>query len=195
MTDVLQNAFSGEADRKVAEKNASDVAKVLGSKIEANKKIVLNDACYPFKIPIHSKQFHCFVFVSNVRCRFAANCRSPKGDVGNSCFFVSVKAPAPHMFAKTRVDELSKKLGVEVYRQPFSSDEEVEGAFVSKRTWELLRKVDFNVVSEFHLSPIQLGVAYSFQSAALCAERALLFRDLITVIFEQACEESTKGKG
>jgi len=148
---------------------------------------VLNEPYCPFKIPIHSKQFYCFVFVSDVGCRFTAECRSARGDVGDSSFFVSVLAPAPEMFAKIRVGGLSKKLGADVYRQPFSSDEEVEGALLSKGTWDLLPKVDFKVVSEFHLSPLQLGVTYSFQSATLCAERARLFRDLITVVFDEAC--------
>lgn len=192
MTDILKKVISQDADLAAAQRNASEVAKLLGSKTAPNKKLVLNESYCPFKIPIHLKQFYCFVFVSDVHCRFTAQCRSPKGQAANSCFFVSVKAPCPRMFAKTLVAGVSKKLGWEVYRQPFSSDEEVEEALLSKRTWELLRKVDFSVVSEFHLSPLQLGVASCFQSAALCAAQALHFRDLITAVFEEAAERSNE---
>lgn len=191
--DVLQKAFGGDADPKVAKKNASEVAKLLGSKVVANKKVVLNESYCPFRIAIQSKQFRCFVFVSDVQCRFTAECLVPRSQVGNACFFVSLKIPAPEMFAKTRVGELSTKLGVDVYRQPFSSDGEVAGALLAKRTWDLLRRVDFNHVSQIRLSPIQLGVSYSFQSVTLCAQNALLFRDLISVVFEEAHEKAMTG--
>lgn len=195
MTDVLQKAFSGDTDRKVAQGNASEVAKLLSSKSAPNTKMVLNESYYPFKIPIHSERFHCFLFVSDAQCRFTAKCHARKGDAGESAFFVSLKNPASHMFAKTRVDEVSKKLGVDVYRQPFLTDNEIEAAILSQGTWDLLRKVDFGAVSQFHLSPFQLGVAYSFHSAAFCAGQALLFRDLVGVVFEEACQRNKQGLG
>ena len=79
-------------------------------------------------------------------------------------------------------------------RSPIRGPKKASPQLDRQRTWELLRKVDFSVFSEFHLSPIQLGAAYSFQSAALCAEQALRCRDLITTVFEEACERNKEGK-
>jgi hypothetical protein len=192
MSDPLKEVLSKDTDHAAAHESANEVAKLLKSKVQSNDRIVVDEPCYPCKVPIHTDEFYCFVSVSDASFRFSAKRRPKKGPVAD--FFVSLKFPSPHMFAKTRATEASTTLGVEVFRQPFCSDEEIALTVLSKRMCELFRKIDFKQVSQFQLSPEQLSVAFSCQSAEVCARQALAFRYLVTAAFQEAYERSKKSK-
>lgn len=183
MTDIFKQLISMETDCQAAFALAQEVAKLLGSKAVSNPQIVLGEECCPFKIPVHTGKFHCFVYVSDSSYRFSAKCRSRRV----SDFFVSLKQPAPSNFAKIRSPAASKALGIEVFRQPFLTDKEIQSRFLSKRMRAILKKVDFEPVSEFHLCPDELGVASALKTPAACVQQVQVFRDIATTAYNEAC--------
>lgn len=190
MGDVLKEIFGKDTDHARARHNADEVAILLRSKVVSNDKFVIGEPFCPFKMSVHTKEFFCLVFMSDVSYRFTANRRPRTHHIGD--FFVSIKFPAPHMGARISVEKVAKKVGVDVFRQPFCPDGYIHKVF-SGRLLALLSKIDFKRISKFQISPVQLGVVGSFVSAEFCAAQALVFRELMTVTIEEAYERNREA--
>src|SRR6266536_1278332 len=131
LNKLLKKAFGEDVDEKVALQNARALADLLESKMVPNKKVILDELYFPYKISAHTNEYYCFVFVSDVSYCFTANRRSRTPCLAD--FFVSLKATAPHMFANVRVPNVSKQLGVDVFRQCFCKGKDITTALSSKR--------------------------------------------------------------
>ena len=187
MASVPKELFGQGIDHKRSRKIAHEVAALLGSKTVSNERIIIGEPYCPFKIPIHTKLFYCFVFISDTSWGFTANRRPKTAFVAD--FFVSLKAPAPHMGARVLVAGVSKRIGTGVFRQPFCPDDVIKTAF-STRLGGVLREIDFSRVSQFHFSPIQMSVIAPLDSPESCKKQAFVFRNLMTVANEEAYERN-----
>jgi hypothetical protein len=192
MRDVLKDIFGKDTDHARARQNAEEVAILLRTKVVSNDKFVIGEPFCPFKMSVHTKEFFCVVFISDVSYRFTANRRPRTHHIGD--FFISLKFSDPQMGARISVEKAAKKLGVGVFRQPFCPERYIQKVFSGKLP-EFLSKIDFSRISLFHISPVQLGVVGSLVSAEFCAAQALVFRELMTVTIQEAYERNKDALG
>lgn len=191
--DILIKAFSDDIDNNVARQNAEQLAQLFGSSVTVNKQIILNEPFFPFKVSAHTKDFYCFVLLSDVSYCFTAKRRSRTPYICD--FFVSLKAPTPHMSATARVPRVSEQLGVDVFRQVFAKNKEIEAVLSSKRLQGMLKRIDFSGISEFEFNPIQLTVISSLHSLESCRKQTLLFQSLMGIAIKEAYERHKHVEG
>ena len=187
---LFKKALPMGSDPQADRATALQVARLLGSKVKPNRDVVIGEINCPFRIPLHTDLFWCFVRVSERTFQFLAQWRSKQPSV---VFFVSLKAPADYMHATIRLARPSGALGVDVFGQPGCPDKHIESRLGSDQTRSILRKIDFGPIRRFEFSPVQMRVESSFASAALCADQALVFRELITVVYQGAMERSSRA--
>jgi hypothetical protein len=184
--DLLKRAVGGDIDNEAARKKALELARLLESKVLPNQKIILNVGYWPFKIPVHTRDFYFFLFVSNVSYHLTANRRPKTPFIGD--FFVSLKTPCPHMFADLRVPKVSKQLGISVFRQRFCKSTVIERAFASTRCRDVLRRVSLSRIQQCHLSPVQFSAIAPVEPLKETVREVSLFQALMTTVIEEARE-------
>ena len=187
---LLKKALPKGSDPQAARAAALQVARLLGSKVKPNREVVVGETYCPFRIPLHTDLFWCFLCVSENAFQFSARWRSKQPSV---VFFVSLKAPANCMHATIRLAGASGVLGVDVFGQRGCLDEHSESWLASEQTRSILQKIDFGPIRRFEFSPVQMRAESSFASPVLCADQALVFRELITVVYQEAMERSRRA--
>jgi hypothetical protein len=85
--------------------------------------------------------------------------------------------------------ELTKIIGVEVFRLPRSPEDAVDLAFTPKLV-RILRRIQFNRVQRFLFSPVHLDVVASLDSPEFCVGQALVFQELMALANRQAYERN-----
>ncbi len=195
MANTLKT-LTRDTDRTQAREIASEISKLVDSKVSSNQRLVIGEAFCPFKIPIHTKEFWCTLFVSDVSYVLSATHRRQTNSVLSSATFcVNIKVQSEHMFATKRMAEVSTAIGVPVYCQPWADAEEVMNCFLSDRVFQKLLKIDFAPLTELFISPIQLRAESSLLTSARCAEQARVLRDLVTSLFEECWRRRQKEDG
>lgn len=185
MSDLVKKLFTKEFDQKKTRQLAKEIAVLLKSKTISNSRVILGEAFYPYKIPVHTEKLYCFLHISEASYRFTAEERPKKGGaVGD--FFVSLISPTDYMFAKTHVPEAERVIGVDVFRQPFLTDEEITEKLLSKRLVNYFPRIDLKRVSQFRMNPSQMSVEASYESQPSCIDQTLLLREFITTALEEA---------
>jgi hypothetical protein len=192
MTDVMKELFGGDTDHDQARRFAQDVAALLGSRVAVNESIILDEPYCPFKMSCHSREFHCFLFISDVAYRFTAKPR-PKTPFAED-FIVSFKEPYPVSGVSFLEPKLSRMFGVSVFRQRSSSDDVVPTAF-SKRIVSCLRKLPLKRMQRVRFSPVHLSVVGTFDSPRSCAKRVTPFHKLMAVANKEAQERNKEFLG
>ena len=187
MVDPLKELFGGDTDDETARKFAERTAALVNSRVVTREKIIIGEPYCPFKVSFHTKAFHCFFFVSDASYCFTAN-RRPKTPFVED-FRVSLKEPDHVSGARVLAPELSKVIGVRVFRLPRSPDDAVDVAF-SSGLLAILSKIQFNRVRQFHFSPVRLDVVASLDSPEFCVKQALVFQELMTLANREAYERN-----
>jgi len=72
MADAARKLLGKDTDRKQALTVAQKIAGHLKSKVTTNEKIIIGQPFCPFKVSLHTKEFDCFLFISDVSYYFAA---------------------------------------------------------------------------------------------------------------------------
>ena len=186
---LLKKALAKGSDPQAARAAALQVARLLGSKVKPNSEVVIGETYCPFRIPLHTDLFWCFVSVSEKAFQFSAQSRSKQPSV---VFFVSLKVPADYMHATIRLAGASGAVGVDVFGQRGCPDEHGESPLASEQARSILQKIDFGPIRRFEFSPVQMRAESSFASPVLCADQALVFRELMTVVYQEAMERSRR---
>jgi hypothetical protein len=187
MDEVLKELFGGDTNHNEARTTAENIATLLGSRVVENEQIVLGEPYAPFKLSCHTKEFHCFLFISDASYCFRAK-RRPKTPWAED-FIVSFREPVLTRGVSFLEPDLSKMLGVRVFRQRVTSDDVVAVAF-SKELLRILRRIQFNRVQQFEFSPIGLNVVASLDNPEFCARQVSLFCELVTMANKEAYERN-----
>jgi hypothetical protein len=196
MTDPIIELFAPDTCQKIARDFAVEVARIVGSKVVKNSRLVLGKAYCPYKVPLHTKDFWCTLSISDTSFTFRSNHRRQTVKVLELCNIgVTAKSPSKFHPASQRVPAVSEVVGVDIYTTPHHSCERVAEWLLSGRALPLLRALDFRPIREFSMNPIQLHVASSARLPADCAKQALAFRDLQTSVFEDALSRSQESDG
>ena len=191
-----EHADIPDVNRKAAQKNAREIARLLGGKVVANPNILaVNEPLRPFVIPLRVEQFKATVYVSDTD--YSCELKYRKGEAAlleEALFCVSFKTQDRIMFTKDRAAAVSKALGVDVYRQGFVRDKVVARYLLSDAVRHCLAKVDFEAVSKLFLSPIQLEAAAKFETASICAEQVRVLIELAKVLATARKPEKPEGQ-
>jgi hypothetical protein len=192
MVDVLKQLLARDTNQAEAHTVAQKIAALLGSRAASNEEVVAGEPYCPFKVSLHTKEFHCFLFISDVSYCFSANRRPKTPWVAD--FRVSLKKPDRVGGAKVFAPDLSKILGVKVYRLPRCPDDAVDIAFTTGLVG-VLRQIQFNRVLQFHFTPVRLDIVASLDTPEFCVGQALVFRNLVTVANREAYERNKDALG
>ena len=192
MTDALKDIFGGDTDHKEAHTVASKIATLVGSRVVSNEEIVLGMPYCLFKVSLHTKQFHCFIFISDASYCFRAKAKPKTPWVSD--FSISLKEPDPVGGARVFAPDLSKMIGVKVYCLPRCPADAVDIAFSTSMVG-LLRQIQFNRVRAFHFTPVRLDVVASLDTPEFCVSQASIFRDLLTLANQEAYERNKEVLG
>jgi len=184
---ILKEVFGGDTDDERAGKFAGKIAALINSRVLPNNRVIVGEGYYPFKISFHTKAFHCFIFVSDASYCFAAN-RRPKTPWVED-FRINFKEPDPVSGVRVLSPKLSKLVGVKVFRLPRCPNDPTDVA-LSPPLMTILRKIQFNRIQQFHLSPTRLDVVASLDSPEFCVEQALLFQQLVALANQEAFERN-----
>jgi hypothetical protein len=187
MADAIKQFFGRDTDHKQAYMVAQKIAELLGSRVTANEQIIIGQPYFPFKASLHTKEFQCFLFISDVSYCFTTK-RRPKTPFAAD-FRISLKEPDRVGGARILVNKQSKAIGVNVFSLPRCPDDALDTAF-STGLLGILRKIQFNRVLQFHFSPVQLDVVASLDSPEFCVNQALIFRDLVVLANQEAYERN-----
>ena len=66
LMNELGDTFDRDTDRKKARLLAQEIAVLLKSKVVRNPRVVLGEPFCPYKVPMHTREFYCSLFVSDV---------------------------------------------------------------------------------------------------------------------------------
>jgi len=187
MGDRLKELFGGDTDHETSRKFAEKIAALVNSRVLTHEKIIVGEPYCPFKVSFHTKAFHCAFFIADASYCFTAN-RRPKTPWVED-FRVSLKEPDHVAGARLLAPELSKMIGVRVFRLPRYPDDAVDLAF-SAGLLGILRKIQFNRVLRFDFSPVRLDVVASLDSPEFCVKQALVFQELMTLANREAYERN-----
>ena len=138
---------------------------------------------------MHTADFWCSLFISDVSYVFSGNHRKPTAEIWKCADFgVELKTRRSGTLGALRPDKrlvkLSKALGVDVFANADADEGFIAKALLSEPIFKKLRGIDFCPILEFNLCPLRLVARSSLQSANHCAEQAQLFRDVIELVFQ-----------
>ena len=161
---------------------------ILGSKAKSSPGVVIGEPVCPYKIAVHTRNFWCGVFVSDVAYVFQVNHKAPTSEIcGCVDFSVGLdRKSSGRQKRRKSLPKVSDILGVEVYTAAGNSEDFILKAVAEGPVLQKFKAIDFYPVVEFHACPIQLRVTSSLQSAAHCAAQTRLFQELILVLFAEA---------
>jgi hypothetical protein len=191
MAGIFQNIFGRSTDRKMAKELATEIARLLGSERKTNQRIIIGEPFCPYKIPMHTADFWCSLFVSDVSYVFSGNHRKPTAEIWKCVDFgVEMKTRCSGVLGAFRPDKrllkVSEALGVDVFADADADEGFIAKALLREPVFEKLRGIDFFPILEFNLCPLRLIARSSLQSADHCAKQAQLFRNLIVLLFQEA---------
>lgn len=196
MSVKLLRGLDGGVDRALARKCASEVARLLGTKVVARPLQVLGRAYayYPYEVPAHCQDFWCTLHVSDdAYCFKAEHRRKTRAVVCTTDFCVSLKRPLKYMCAARLLRGVSKALGVAVYAQPHHTNAHISRCLLSAMALPALRAIDFRRVKECFVNPIQLEVVASLADPPSCAAQVKALRELVTALFADACRRKAES--
>jgi hypothetical protein len=189
LRDLIVDPDKDEAEKPAQEPPAAatEIARLLGSKVRPNKQHVINltldEPAYTFEIPLDDKRFKARVCLSEPSFSFDAKYRrGERALLEEALFCVSFNVPDAIMLTKDRVESVSKELGVSVYRQGFVEDEVVEKYLLSAPVRDCLGKIDFKPLSRLFLNPIQLEANSELSTPQACAAQVRVFLDLMNAL-------------
>jgi len=185
MSEKPKLLLGKQIDRTALRKSVVELAARFGSKVMQNRKTVLGENCAPYKIPLHTEEFYCFVLPSEATYRFTAECRKQKGEVADFAVNLMVQVGYTEY-----CPSISESLGVPVYGNKLFTEADIAARFLTPKLGGLLHRIDFAPISHFLLSPIQFHVCSAFQGIEQCADQSRLFRDLITSTYREAFERN-----
>ena len=190
MATLFSKLLAPDIQMKLAKESAVQIARGVGSKVNANQRVIIGEPYCPYKIPMHTKDFWGTVFVSDVSYNFTANHRRPTKAIWNLAdYSVSLKDTKATSFSRPKLlPEISRVMGTKVYAWENRPEDYFKQRILSDRLKSIFKKIDFNLISEFVLCPLSLRVISSFRFAPQCAEQAQVFRELIVSAFEEAKE-------
>lgn len=198
MAGIFQNIFGRSTDRKMAKALATEIARLLSSERKTNQRIVIGEPFCPYKVPMHTADFWCSLFISDVSYVFSGNHRKPTAEIWKCADFgVELKTRRSGTLSALRPDKrlvkMSKALGVDVFANADADEGFIAKALLSESIFKKLRGIDFCPILEFNLCPLRLVARSSLQSANHCAEQAQLFRDVIELLFQDARQRQIKS--
>lgn len=187
MADAMKQIFGGDTDHNQASAVAQKIAALLGSRVTNDERIIIGQPYYPFKVSLHSKEFHCWLSISDVSYSFVATRRPKTPFVAD--FRVSLKEPDHVGGARIFAPRQSESVGVSVFSLPRCPDDALDDAF-SSELLDVFKKIHLNRVLQFHFSPVHLDIIASVDSPEVCVSQALIFRELVILANQEAYERN-----
>jgi len=114
---LASKLLAPDIQTKLAKESAAQIATGVRSKVRANQRLIIDEPYCPYKISMHTKDFWCTIFVSDVSYNFTANHRRPTKAMWNLAdFSVSLKAAKATSFYRPKVlPEISRVIGTKVF--------------------------------------------------------------------------------
>ncbi len=185
MKDVLKQLLVGNVGRSPINGIAKEIAAMLGSKVRPNSVVVVGEEYSPFKIPMHTEEFWCFLYISDKTFSFTAKCRGKR-----YCDFIAyMMVPVDYAFTE-HCPAISAILGLPVYTCRAFTEDEVSEKLLSEKVVQMLHKMDFTSVSSLVISPVNLNATAQLRRPEEAVALAKIFRELATVVYKEAKERN-----
>jgi hypothetical protein len=196
MAGILPEIFGHFADRQLAKQSATEIARLLGSKRVANQSYVIGEPFCPYKIPMHADEFWCTVFVSDTTYVFRGNHKRPTKEIyGLQDLSVHLKVRRSYWGVRNHkcLTRLSNELSVPMYANRTDDENFIRDVLLSKAILKHLQRIDFSIISEMHISQLQLSATCCLRSPTHCVEQVKIFQNLLIALFGDSQKRHQTG--
>lgn len=169
------------SNKDIARRHASEIARLLQSKVLSHSRIIVEEPHCPFRIPCHQGDFWFKVLVSDNAYVFTGEHR--RQHAFRAGFAVAFKHPWINLGATHYAKGLSAALGFDVFQSALPNQDNSVDVLLTTPIRDLIRQTDLSEVRICFLNSTQIHVSAKLHDPSYCVQQVGIYRALMLTVF------------